>query len=172
MILITQWLIEWQYLGNENGRLKRLINNISQEKTWTSLRKVNFQIETESLLKPVQNNSIRTNHIKASIDNTQQNSKFRLCGDRDEMINHIVNECSILEKKIQEKQENIISSDRKNYTGSENTERNLLRRCSLAITNCNAPTLLHKSPEKINYLMYLDDLKLFAKNENDLVIRI
>ena len=31
----------------------------------------------------------RTNHIKARIDKTQQNSKCRLCGDRDESINHI-----------------------------------------------------------------------------------
>ena len=30
------------------------------------------------------------------IDKTQQNSKCRLCGDRDETINHIVNECGKL----------------------------------------------------------------------------
>ena len=29
----------------------------------------------------------------------QQNSKCRLCGDRDEMINHIINECSKLAQK-------------------------------------------------------------------------
>ena len=37
-----------------------------------------------------QNNTIRTNHIKVRIDKTQQNSKCRLCGDRDETINHII----------------------------------------------------------------------------------
>ena len=35
-----------------------------------------------------QNSVIRTNHIKVKIDKTQQNSKCRLCGDRDETINH------------------------------------------------------------------------------------
>ena len=30
------------------------------------------------------------------IDKTQQNSKCRLCGDREETINHIINECSKL----------------------------------------------------------------------------
>ena len=66
------------------GSFKRLINNISHEKTWTRLRKGNFQRET------AQNNAIRTNHIKAKIDKTQQNSKCTLCIDRDETINHII----------------------------------------------------------------------------------
>ena len=46
-----------------------------------------------------QNSTIRTNHIKARIDKTQQNSKCRLCGDRDETINHIISECSKLAQK-------------------------------------------------------------------------
>ena len=81
------------------GRFKRLINNISHDKTWTWLRKGNFQRETESLLIAAQDNAIRTNHIKARIDKTQQNSKCRLCGDRDETINHIISECSKLAQR-------------------------------------------------------------------------
>ena len=52
------------------GRFKRLINNISHDKTWTWLRKGNFKRETESLLMAAQNNAIRTNHIKARIDDS------------------------------------------------------------------------------------------------------
>ena len=74
-------------------RFKRLISNISHEKTWTWLRKGNLKRETESLLTTAQNNAVRTNHIKTRIDKTQQNSKCRLYGDRDETINHI-SECS------------------------------------------------------------------------------
>ena len=73
------------------GRFKWLINNISHEKTWTWLRKGNFKRETESLRIAVQN-TIRINHIKAKIDKMQQNSKCRLCGDRDETLNHITRE--------------------------------------------------------------------------------
>ena len=76
------------------GRFKRLINNISHQKTWTWLRKGN--LKRESLLIAAQDNAIRTNHIKARIDKTQQNSK---CGDRDETINHIISECSKLAQK-------------------------------------------------------------------------
>ena len=46
-----------------------------------------------------QNNAVRTNHIKARIDKTQQNSKCRLCSERDETINYIISECSKLAQK-------------------------------------------------------------------------
>ena len=82
-----------------HGRFKRLINNILHDKTWTWLRKGNFKRETESLLMAAQNSAIRTNHIKARIDKTQQNSKCRLCGDRNETINHITSECSKLHRR-------------------------------------------------------------------------
>ena len=81
------------------GRFKRLINNISHDKTWTWLRKGNFKRETESLQIAAQDSAIRINHIKARIDKTQQNSKCRLCGDRDETINHVISECSKLAQR-------------------------------------------------------------------------
>ena len=46
-----------------------------------------------------QKSAIRTNHIKARIDKTQQNSKCGLCGNRDETINHVTSECSKLAQK-------------------------------------------------------------------------
>ena len=41
------------------GRFKRLINNISHQKTWTWLRKRNRKKETESLLIAAQDNAIK-----------------------------------------------------------------------------------------------------------------
>ena len=90
------------------GRFKRLIN-ISHQKTWTWLRKGNLKRETESLLIAAQDNAIKTNHIKARIDKTQQNTKCRLCGDRDETINHIINECSKLAQKEYKARHNWVS---------------------------------------------------------------
>ena len=46
-----------------------------------------------------QNNAIRNNDIKAKIDKTQQNSRCKLCSERVETINHIINECSKLAQK-------------------------------------------------------------------------
>ena len=81
------------------GRFKRLINSMSHDKTWIWLRKGNFKREIESLLMAAQSNTIRTNYIKARIDKTQENSKCRLFGDRDETINHMINKCSKLALK-------------------------------------------------------------------------
>ena len=44
-------------------------------------------------------NTLRTDYIKARIDKSQQNSRCRLCGDRDEIINHIISEGSKLAQK-------------------------------------------------------------------------
>ena len=63
------------------------------------IRKGKFKKETESLLITAQNNAIRTDHIKAKIDKTQQNSRCRLCGDKRETINPIISECSKLAQK-------------------------------------------------------------------------
>ena len=79
--------------------LKRLTRDISHKKTWTRLRKGNLKKETESLLIAGQNNAMTTNLIKAKIDKTQEKTRCRLCGDRDEMINHIISECSKLTQK-------------------------------------------------------------------------
>ena len=81
------------------GRFKRLINNISHQKTWTWLRQGNIKRETKSLLIAAQDNALRTNHIKARIHKTQQNSKCRLYSDRDETVKHIISECSKLAQK-------------------------------------------------------------------------
>ena len=42
---------------------------------------------------------MRTNYFKVKIDNTKQNSRCRLCRDRDETVNHIISECSKLTQK-------------------------------------------------------------------------
>ena len=64
------------------------------------VRKGKLKREIESLLIAAQNNAQRTNHIKARIDKMQQNSKCRLCGNRDETINHIRSEsCKLAQKE-------------------------------------------------------------------------
>ena len=73
------------------GYFKQQTREIVHEMTWKWLRKENPKRETESLLIAAHSNSIRTNYIKAKVDNTQQNSKRRFCRDGDETINHIIN---------------------------------------------------------------------------------
>ena len=66
------------------------------KKTWTWLRNGNLKRETESILIATQNHVIRTRHIKEKTEKAPQNIRGRLCADRDETINHIISENSIL----------------------------------------------------------------------------
>ena len=45
------------------------------------------------------NNSNNNDNIKTKFDNMQQNSKCRICDDKDETINYIIRECSKLAQK-------------------------------------------------------------------------
>ena len=78
------------------GHFKRQTSEISHEKMWTWPRKGNLKRKSQSLQTAAKNNAIRTNCIKAIIDKRQQNSKYRLCGDRNETVNHNISECSKL----------------------------------------------------------------------------
>ena len=80
-------------------RFKLQTSDVAHEKTWTWLRKWNFKRETEYVLIAAKNNAIRTNHIKARIGKTHQNTRCRLCSEREEMINHIISEFSKLAQK-------------------------------------------------------------------------
>ena len=60
-------------------RFKRLTGDTTHKKMWTWQGKTNPKRKTESLLVAPQNNALRTKHIKARIDKTQQNSKSCLC---------------------------------------------------------------------------------------------
>ena len=71
------------------------MNNISHQKTRTWLRKGTLTRERESLLIALQDNAIRTNHMKTRIDKTQRNSKCMLC----ETINHMISKCRKLAQK-------------------------------------------------------------------------
>ena len=85
------------------GRFKR---HLTRENLDVA-KKGNLTRETKPLLIAVQNNAIRTNHIKAGITHIccfvasymQQNSRCGLCDDRDETINPIISECSKLAQK-------------------------------------------------------------------------
>ena len=70
------------------GRFERVITNISEEKTWTWLKKGNLRRETATLIITAENNAIWTNPIKGRIDKTQQKRKCRLCRHRRNYHSH------------------------------------------------------------------------------------
>ena len=62
-------------------------------------KKKSLKRTTEGLIMAAQEQAIRTNHTKAKIDKTQENSKCRMCGKAEERVNHVLSECSKLAQK-------------------------------------------------------------------------
>ena len=80
-------------------------------------------------------------------------------------------------RKYRGKLESWTDSSRKKLNWAESPERNLPWPFVIArmpLRKCTGWYKLHKSQEKMNYLMYMDGMKLFAKNEKELemVVRI
>ena len=88
-------------LGRQNILWKLEATN-KWQLTWENMditQKGNLKRETKSLQIAAQNNTIRVNYIKARIDKTQQYRRWRLCGDREEIILYILSKCSKLAQK-------------------------------------------------------------------------
>ena len=88
----------WRQLAIGVGSLK-LNKEIMYNKLDTQTYNVNLEALVVVVILIVMIITIRINYIKAKIDNMQQNSKCRLCRERDEIINHIISEWSQLAKK-------------------------------------------------------------------------
>ena len=73
-----------------------------------ALQNGDLKRETESLIVAAQNQSVRTNLVKARIDKSQGDSLCRVCRKVDESIDHIVSGCSKLaQKEYKRRHENL-----------------------------------------------------------------
>ena len=79
-----------------HGQYLRQTKEVRNDQCWACLQNGNLKRETESLIVAAQNQSIRTNLVKAKIDKSQGDS---LCRKVDESIYHIVSGCSKLAQK-------------------------------------------------------------------------
>ena len=82
-----------------HGQFIRQTEEIAGEERWKWLKNSGIKRETETLILAAQEQAIRTNLIKAKIDNTQEDSRCRMCGKVDETINHLISECSKMAQK-------------------------------------------------------------------------
>ena len=82
-----------------HGQFLRQMDDEAGKERWMWLKGTGIKRETESLILAAQEQAIRTNVIKAKIDNTQEEIKCRMCGKVDETVNHIVSECNMLAQR-------------------------------------------------------------------------
>ena len=72
---------------------------VRSDQCWAWLQNGDLKREIESLIVAAQNQSIRTNLVKAKIDKSEGDSLCRVCRKVDESIDHIVSGCSKLAQK-------------------------------------------------------------------------
>ena len=72
------------------------------------IRKGYLKKETEGLIFAAQEQALRTNWIRKNIDGQEVSEKCRMCGERDESINHLIAKCKKLaQKEYKQRHDNI-----------------------------------------------------------------
>ena len=82
-----------------HGQYLKQTKEVRSDQCWAWLQNGDLKRETESLIVAAQNQSIRTNLVKAKIDKSQGDSLCRVCRKVDESIDYIVSGCSKLAQK-------------------------------------------------------------------------
>ena len=82
----------------------RQTKEVRSEKSWLWLQNGDLKRETKILIVAAQNQSVRTNLVKAKIDKIQKDTLCRLCKNDDESIDNVVNGYS---KLAQEDHDNL-----------------------------------------------------------------
>ncbi|XP_063592543.1 uncharacterized protein LOC134769733 [Penaeus indicus] len=80
-----------QYLREMEGKDK--IN------TWRWLQENDLKDCTEALICSAQEQALRTNYTKFKIDKTIDTPFYRMCGNKNETVTHIISECSMLAQR-------------------------------------------------------------------------
>ena len=82
-----------------HGQYLRQTKEVRIDQCWAWLQNGDLKRESESLIVAAQNQSIKTNLVKAKIDKSHGDSLCRVCRKVDESIDRIVSGCSKLAQK-------------------------------------------------------------------------
>ena len=82
-----------------HGAFVQQISDEAGEESWKWLRNGFLKKETKGLILAAQEQALRTNSIKHSIDKTSETPLCRLCEDATETVRHIVSGCKKLAQR-------------------------------------------------------------------------
>ena len=67
--------------------------------SWKWLVQGDLKVQTEATICAAQEQALRTNYTKNKIDKTSENPLCRMCGERGEIVQHIICECKKLAQR-------------------------------------------------------------------------
>ena len=79
-----------------HGQFLHQTEEIRDDATWDWLTKPGLKKETERMITAVQDQALRTNAIKAKVEKQNLSPLCRMCGEKDESMGRLVEECSKL----------------------------------------------------------------------------
>ena len=91
-----------------HGQYPRQTKDIVSKESWKWLKEGSIKRETESLIFAAQEQALRTNQIKAKIDQSPADDKCRMGGNANETINHLTNECAKMAQKEYKRRHDLV----------------------------------------------------------------
>jgi hypothetical protein len=100
----------WQGKALHGQYLKDIEGKVDCDNIWNWLTKGELKKETEGFIMAAQDQALRTNAIKAKIDKTANDSKCRLCKDKEETVDHLISACSKIAQTDYKERHNKVAS--------------------------------------------------------------
>jgi len=100
----------WQSKALHGQYIKDIEGKVDCDNTWNWLTNGELKKETEGFILAAQDQALRTNAIKARIDNTTEDSKCRLCKEKEETVDHLVSTCSKIAQTDYKERHNKVAS--------------------------------------------------------------
>jgi len=82
-----------------HGQYPKVVDKLDSAESWRWLKNTNIKAESEGLIMAAQDQCLNTNNYRRTILKETTDGKCRLCQEKDETINHITAECSIMAPK-------------------------------------------------------------------------
>ena len=94
-------------LSELHGQFKRETEDLAGV-SWDWIRTGELKKETEGLIFATQDQALKTNTVKARIENQIVSSKCRMCGSHDETVQHILCSCPKLAQTEYKKRHDVV----------------------------------------------------------------
>ena len=79
--------------------VREMPEETDEDLSWKWLVQGDLKVKTEATICVKQEQALRTNYTKSKIDNTLANPFSRMCGEREETVQHVICKCKKLAQR-------------------------------------------------------------------------
>ena len=90
---------KWHERGMYGQFVREMPEETDKDLSWKWLVQGDLKVKTEATICVKQEQALRTNYTKSKIDNTSANPFCRMCGEREETVQHVICKCKKLAQR-------------------------------------------------------------------------